>query len=207
MLREIAPQVRGSAVIDDRSLQGPEDQINTALCAIFVFDKRAGHLTHPEKITFASPSSSVRKRVCTWTYDGLKPRFEQTQKLVGDVITILKNGASALPNARLEHGIRSAARIKFLDCSKAAKSHAMATVAVPRITPSTLWTKPLASRLNTFRTMLIGNIFGKSRSGRCPEIGVTVCVNPLKNDPISILLTRTMMDARRLLRKSSQRLN
>ena len=93
MLQKIAPQVRGSAVIDDRSLQGPEDQIDNALRAIFTFDSKAGHITHPEKITFATNSAAVKRKVSARTYDGMRPRFEQTQKLVGDVITVLQNGA------------------------------------------------------------------------------------------------------------------
>ena len=138
MLNEVAPQVSGTAVIDDRALQGEPEQIDKAIRAIFVFDSLAGHITHPEKITFSSPSVVIRNLVAKWEYDGLTPRMEMTQKLVGDVVTVLKNGSTALPNARLEHAIRTAARIKYIDCSRAAKTHALRTVAVPRMLPSTL---------------------------------------------------------------------
>ena len=107
---------------------------------------------------------------------------------------------------RLDHAIRSAARLKYFDCSKEATNYAISTTAIPRMVPSTLWTKPLMFRLNPMRTILIGNVFGKARSIRCPEVVVTVCLDPLKSDPCSILLTRTLMDSRRLLSKSAQRL-
>ena len=131
MLQEVAPQVRGSAVIDDRTLHGPEEQVDKALRAVFAFDNRAGHITHPEKITLATPFPAIKRKALKWVYDGHKPRFETTQRMVGDVVTVLKNGANALPTQRLNHGVRTAARIKAIDCSKRGKSHALRTVAIP----------------------------------------------------------------------------
>ena len=49
-------------------------------------------------------------------------------------------------------------------------------------------------------------MFGKARSARCPELVASVCLDPLKSDPKSVLLARTLMDARRLLNKSRDRL-
>ena len=51
------PPIKCKAVIDDRTLRGPPAQVDTALRLIVDFDQRAGHITHPDKIT--SPLSRL----------------------------------------------------------------------------------------------------------------------------------------------------
>ena len=117
MVQQVAPSVKSIAVIDDRSLQGPPDQLHLALCRIFAFDILAGHLTHPEKITLTACTKKDLERIAKWVFDGFKPPIVQTQRLVGDVVTTLKNGARQLATSRLEFAIRTAARIKAADTS------------------------------------------------------------------------------------------
>ena len=52
---------------------------------------------------------------------------------------------------------------------------------------------------------MISTVIGRNRSARCPEIVVTVCMDPLKADPQSMLLSKTLSNARRLLQKSEER--
>ena len=90
----------------------------------------------------------------------------QVQRLVGDVVTTLRNGASQLANSRLEFAIRTAARIKSADCNSKAKQWAVQAMAIPRMIPSTLWTKPMDARLKTLRTAIIGTVLSRKRSLR-----------------------------------------
>ena len=129
----------------------------------------------------------------------------QAQKLVGDIVTTLANGASRISNARLDFAIRTMARIRAAETSGQAKLWAAQTMAVPRMLPSSLWAKPLDSRLKVLRTAIIGTVISRKRSHRCPEIVVSVCLNPLRADPKSALLYKTLLDARRLLKKSPER--
>ena len=55
------------------------------------------------------------------------------------------------------------------------------------------------------RTAIIGTLMSKKRGTRCPEVVVSVYLSPIKADPKSVLLYRTIMDARRLLKKSGER--
>ena len=205
MVQHHAPLVKSKAVIDDRSLQGPPDQLHAALLLIFVFDALAGHITNPEKITLSACTQRDRKVISQWAFGGIKPPLVQVQKLVGDVITTLKNGASQLANSRLEFAIRTSARIKAADCSAKGKQWAMQTMAIPRMVPSTLWTKPLESRLKTLRTAVVGTVLSRKRSLRCHEVVVSLRMNPVRADPKSVIIYRSLLDTRRILRKSSER--
>ena len=44
------PSVQGSAVVDDRTLHGPGEDVDAAVKFIMGFDQKAGHLTHPGKL-------------------------------------------------------------------------------------------------------------------------------------------------------------
>ena len=197
--------VKSSAVVDDRTMRGPPDQVEAALRAVFRYDDRAGHNTHPDKVTLTACADRDKTTLAKWNFDGISPTFMTTQKLVGDVVTVLRNGAKQLANSRLEFAIRAAARIKATECSMAAKAFAMHAAAIPKMVPSTLWTKPMESKLNTLRTAIISTVIGRKNSLRCPEVVMSVCLNPIRSDPKSILLFRTLLDARRLMLKSVQR--
>ena len=108
-------------------------------------------------------------------------------------MTTLKRGAKQLANSRLDFALRAAAQTKAAECSK--------TAVIPKMTPSTLWTKPLDAKLNKLRTAILGTVMGKKR----PEIVTLVCLNPIKCNPKSVLLYRTLLKARRLMLKSDTR--
>ena len=141
MIQEIAPQVKGSAVVDDRTLRGPPGQVKQALHSIFEFDTLAGHITHPEKITLTACTPRDKRLLATWIFEGVQPKIVDTQRLVGDVVTTLRRGGRQLAEGRLDFAIRTAARIKAVECSAAAKRQAIMAKAIPRRVPSTLWTK------------------------------------------------------------------
>ena len=206
MINHFAPLIKCSAVIDDRSLQGPPRQLHCALLKVFVFDSLAGHITHPDKLTVSACSKRDRSIISEWVFDGIKPKLVQYQRLVGDTVTNLCNGASQLANSRLEFSIRTAARIKAAESSARSKLWAMQAMAIPRMVPSTLWTKPLDGRLRVLRTSIIGSVLSKSRNLRCPEVVMSVCMNPARADPRSVLLYRSLLDARRVLSKTPARL-
>ena len=205
MIAEVAPEVTSTAVVDDRSLQGPPEQVHTALLNLFDYDALAGHVTHSETITLSACNARDKEVLASWGFDGFTPPVVDTQRLVGDVITVLKRGAQQLATSRLEYAIRSAARIQANECASTAKHWAVKTMAIPRMVPSTLWTKPLEAKLRVLRTAVIGTVLHKKRCVRCPELVVTICMNPTRCDPKSVLLYRTLLDARRILRKSVPR--
>ena len=205
MLERVTPQVKKAAVIDDRTLHGPPEQVERALREVFVFDELAGHITHPDKVTLTTCHAESKKVMSKLQFDGISPKIVETQRLVGDTVTTLKRGAKQLANSRLDFALRAAAQTKAAECSQAAKHRAMKTVVIPKMTPSTLWTKPLDAKLNKLRTSIIGTVMGKKRNIRCPEIVTSVCLNPIKCDPKSVLLYRTLLDASWLMLKSDMR--
>ena len=81
----------------------------------------------------------------------------------------------------------------------------MQAMAIPRMIPSTLWTKPLDARLKTLRTAIIGTVLSRKRSLRCPEVVVSLCMNPIRADPKHVLLYRSLLETRRMLKKSAER--
>ena len=205
MVQCLHPGVSGSAVIDDRTLKGPPEQVKAALESIFSYDAKAGHITHPEKITLTAATQKVSKDSEQWSFDGFRPPVVQTQRLVGDIVTNIAKGASQLATSRLEFALRTMARIRAAETSSQAKTWAAQAMAIPRMVPSTLWSKPLESKLKVLRTAVIGTVLSRKRSQRCPEVVVSVCLNPARADPKSVLLYRTLLDARRLLKKSPTR--
>ena len=53
-LDKYVPSVKGSAVVDDRTLRGPGVEVDAAVRFIMSFDQKAGHVTHPGKLAYAS---------------------------------------------------------------------------------------------------------------------------------------------------------
>ena len=201
----IAPAVSTKAVIDDRTFKGPEDQVHKALVDVIDYDKAAGHDTNPEKMTLTATTRKLRIEITKWVFGELSPKVVLAQKLVGDVITVHKNGAKELVGERLQYAIRTAARVKSLQCSNSTKACAVRSVAIPRLLPSTLWAKPLESGLKKMRTQLVATVIGKARSLRCPEVVISICTDPLKMDPQSLVMATTLLNARRMMLKSERR--
>ena len=150
-LHKIAPQVDTKAVIDDRTLKGPEEQVLLAVSDVMEYDSTAGHVTNPEKITLTATTKKLREALEKWTFSDIKPPVVVAQKLVGDVITVHKNGAKELAGERLQYALRAAARIKALQCASSAEASALKTVVIPRLLPSTLWAKRLEAGLKQMR--------------------------------------------------------
>ena len=63
----------------------------------------------------------------------------------------------------------------------------------------------MESGLGKLRTNLISTVMGKARSIRCLEVVVSECSDPLKMDPNSLVMATTLLNAKRLLTKSSAR--
>ena len=81
-LHKIAPAVRTSAVIDDRTLRGPPDQVQRALQDVVRFDEKAGHVTNPEKITLSATTKKVKNKITGWVFGEIKPPVVDSEKLV-----------------------------------------------------------------------------------------------------------------------------
>ena len=196
------PQVKGAAVLDDRGLRGPPECVDKAVRIIRGFDDRAGHITNLGKSTFAASTKKAQHEAEGFAYDGHKPRMVSSQGVVGDVITTLSCGAAQLPNKRLDFALRGAARVSRAPAAMKAKLEVLQTATIPRILPSTLWTRPSAVRLRKLRTQIVTAAVGKGRTSRAPELVTNLVLNPARADPEGAILAKTLMDTRRLLRRS-----
>ena len=65
-IHKIAPQLKTSAVIDDRSIRGPPEDVQTVLLDIVDFDAGAGHTTNPDEITLSATTAKWAKRLDDW---------------------------------------------------------------------------------------------------------------------------------------------
>ena len=189
-----------AAVLDDRGLRGPPEQVDTAVRTIQRYDRKAGHVTNLSKSTFAASTDNAEKTAASLSYSGHAPRLVHKQRVVGDVITTLSRGAAQLPNKRLDYALRGALRVRRAPADRKAKLNVLKSAIVPRLLPSTLWTKPAAGRLRKLRTQLVSAVVGRGRTSRAPELVMNVVLNPARADPEGAILAKSLMDIRRLLR-------
>ena len=124
-------------------------------------------------------------------YGGITPKLVTAQRMVGDTITVLRNGARQLTNQRLQRA--------------RAKMQVHTTVTIPRLVPSTLWTKPAAGKLRAIRTVIVNTVVGESRTHRAPEVVTSIVLNPARADPEGAVMAKTFEDFRRMLGKNKLR--
>ena len=88
----------------------------------------------------------------------------------------------------------------------ALKKHGCNAVALPRLLACLSWTRLAADKLAHLRNQLISTTVGRNRQLRCGEAVMAVLRDASKEDPCGALIAKTVMDTRRLLLKSRDRL-
>ena len=123
--------------------------------------------------------------------------------LVGDVLTANGAGNNGLANKRAAHAIRGAVMASRVQADATAKRYALKALAIPRLLPSTVWTRPAASALAKLRTLMTDTVMGRYRRLRCMEI----LGDPIRDDPWgAMMIAHALLSARRVLRKDSRRM-
>ena len=204
-LDEACPMVMKSAVVDDRTIRAPKEQILRAITIIQDFDLKAGHLTNTVKLTLMATTLECRKWCEQIIIDDKKPKIANRDIVVGDVVTTSRSGNTFLATKRVNHAMSGAKRILSQDVPIAMQEKACNAVALPRLTACTLWTRPAASRLITLRNQLVTATLGRHRLMKCPEIVITFLRNAATEDPWGSLITNTVMVTRRLVDKDACR--
>ena len=183
MLDDKHPSVNKGAVVDDRNLRCHPEQMQGALESTFAFDKAAGHLTNPKKWGLTGANKKAKEWCCKYEFDGAKPKVHERHVLVGDVLTANGVGNGALANQRAAHAIRGAIMASRAQADASARRYALKAIAIPRLLPSTVWTRPATNALRKLRTIMTDTLFGRYRRARCPEVVVAILGDPLRDDP------------------------
>ena len=148
--------------------------MGNALESTFKFDKAAGHLTNPKKWGLTGTNKQAKEWCNKYEFEGEKPKVHDRHVLVGDVLTTNGVGNGGLANQRAAHAIRGAIMASRVQAEATAKRYALKALAIPRLLPSTVWTRPAAAALTKLRTLMTDTIMGKYRQLRCPEVTMTI---------------------------------
>ena len=171
------------AVVDDRNLRSNPEQMGSALQCTFEFDKAAGHLTNPKKWGLTGANKRAKAWCENYEFEGQKPKVHVRHVLVGDVLTANGVGNNGLANQRAAHAIRGAIMASRVQADATAKRYALKALAIPRLLPSTVWTRPMASALSRLRTLMTDTVMGRYRRMRCSEVVMAILGDPIKDDP------------------------
>ena len=88
-----------------------------------------------------------------------------------------------------------------------AKRYALKALAIPRLLPSTVWTRPASNALKKLRTIMTDTLMGRYRRARCPEVVMAILSDPIRDDPWGAMIVNALLAARRILRKDADRLD
>ena len=135
-----------------------------------------------------------------------KPKVHCRHVLVGDVLTANGTANNGLANARAAHALRGAVMISRTQASAKAKRYALKALAIPRLLPSTVWTRPASNALYKLRTFMTDTMMGKHRRIRCAEVVMAILGDPIRDDPWGAMIANTLLATRRILRKDEDRL-
>ena len=128
-------------------------------------------------------SNKEAKRWCVkYEFKGEKPKVHDRHALVGDVLTANGTGNNGLANARAAHALRGAVMISRMPANATTK-YALKALAIPRLLPSTVWTRPASSALQKLRNIMVDTVMGKHRRIRSVEIVTTILGDPIQDDP------------------------
>ena len=199
------PSVEKGAYYDDRNFRGSRDQLNELDKQLHMFDAMAGHITQADKTAFVCTNSKDKKWLQKIKLGGCVPKCPQYVELVGCMVTSAKQRQCALQDKRLSRTINSIARIIAAPVGAARRIRAFCAKAIPMAIYGMQWGCPSVAMATRFRSKALRCIWGSSSKMRCMEVVVGVLNDPTKVDHYYAAAYRSILDARRMLLKSSAR--
>ena len=137
----------------------------------------------------------AKSRCGQYEFEGERPKVHTRHVLVGGVLTTNGVGNNCLANKRAAHAIRGAVMASRVQADASAKRYALKALAIPRLLPSTVWTRPAASALNRLRTLMTDTIMGRHRQLRFPEVVIAILGDPISDDPWGAMLAHSLLSA------------
>ena len=102
VIKNRLPGVQLTAVVDDRTIRGPSDQVLKALQLIQHFDNLAGHITHTGKAAFIPVNAAAARFWNKYKKNNpdLKVNTTNCAILVGETVSTSEAKGTAQPNLR-----------------------------------------------------------------------------------------------------------
>ena len=141
------------------------------------------------------------------TIKGLKPRITSTEKMVGHTITTHRIGkcTSKVMNDRAEESIRRTKLVSTSGLPYEQRRLLIETSAIPVSWCGCQWHLPRADLQTKASNAVVKALWGHKRTQRSREIVLAILHDPTKVDPSSSFVFKRIVDARRMLRKSSEK--
>ena len=209
-LEDKHPGVRLGAFIDDRNVRHKSaDELASVLADVCRFDQAAGHTTNILKSAVFANTVDNRRKLKNINIDGNKPRNVLDETMVGHTILVKRTttSATAKMNMRTEESIRRARYIARADLPQRQKRRLIETSVVLVAWCGCQWSVPRADLQTKAATAVVEALWGKRRQQRCREVVLAILHDPVKVDPAASMINRRIIDARRVMRKSADRLH
>ena len=141
-IQEKWPALRIGAVIDDRNIRGPLDQVVAAHNDMVMFDKAAGQSIEHDKTAVTATTEQSMKKLNETKLGGIAPKVCRHLLLVCDVISVTTKKLCNYADKRVHDALDIVARISSLPINKGLVLTALTTAAIPRMIYGTQWTMP-----------------------------------------------------------------
>ncbi len=203
------PSVAVGAFLDDRNVRTEDpDELERVLMKICEYDSTAGHKTNLLKSAVFGNQHALREKLAQIRVDGQALKCTLEEGMVGHTITTKRTDrvTSARMNLRAEELIRRAERIARAELPQRQKRLLIEQAAVPVSWCGCQWSLPRVELQVKAANTVTGALWGRRRKLRAKEVVLGLLHDPAKVDPASSLLYKRLLDARRVLKRSTERL-
>ena len=199
MLDHLHPSVSKGAVVDDRNLRGPRQDVLDAYDCVHAFDLLAGQELQHSKTVFAATHQCDRVYLKGITLHGTNTTIKGLFVLVGDVISAQMKRSKEQPDKRVADALTVAKKLLSLKFGRGLCAHAVSTSVIPRMTYGTQWALPSVAALSKLRSAILSGIWGQGSRLRCSEIVLGLMHDPTRVDPTFACLFRTFSHTRQMV--------
>ena len=176
------------------------DQLQEVYEVVTQFDQMAGHKIQPQKTTMHLTNKGEAKEAEHLTFDGVNPRVNKSETLIGEPVNVAATQCNKLANNRVVKAIAFAQKVLGVPTSRYRRTILIGTSAIPRFTFSCLWSAPTQRRLKHLRATVVTGVFGNSSLMRAPEVVLGILNDPNRIEPTTAMNCHALNTARRMLR-------
>ena len=199
------PTVGKGAYYHDRNFRGTRETLVELDKHIHEFDKMAGHSTQADKTVLVCTNPKDRKILKRTKLGGEYPKRRLVTEIVGCMITAAKRKHCVLQDKRFAKTTATINRIISAPVGTARRIRAFCAKAIPAATYGMQWATPSLAMATRFRSRTMRCIWGNSSKMRCTEVVSGIINDPTRVDHYYAAAYRSILDVRRMLKKSTQR--
>ena len=204
-LDDVLPNVKKSACVDDRIIRGPMQDVLEAMRLMSEFDEACGQRLRHDKTVISATDPKERAALKKIRIGGSLMKVDLIDKVVGTTINTALRESRAAGNAKVDKAVQTCWLIGTSAVFAARKIKAVTSKVIPSVLYGLSWAFPSVARCKRLRQAILGATWGFKRKMRCMEAVFGILFKPTSVEPWCALSARTLMDTRRLLRKSKPR--